>query len=260
MRSAVRWRRKDFSLVVLPCAGIPIWHVTLAEAVEDVLALALKERCGGVDVHFCNAWTISLADRDPDLAALLHRSSRNFPDGKPVVWLNRMRRAGRSIPRQQVPGPDVFEGVFRGSTKDVRHFLLGSSPKVLDALIQRLRLEFPVVNIVGAISPPFRSQTPAETARQDDEIRASSADIVWVGLGTPKQDFEAARLAREVGVVAVAVGAAFDFTAGSAKRAPAWMGRAGLEWVYRLRTEPKRLWRRYLLGNAHFVRAALRRR
>jgi N-acetylglucosaminyldiphosphoundecaprenol N-acetyl-beta-D-mannosaminyltransferase len=248
-------------LVVLSCAGIPIWHVTLDEAVDDVLALALKERrSGGVDVHFCNAWTISLADRDPDLADLLLSSSRNFPDGKPIVWSNRMRRDGRRIPRQQVPGPDVFERVFRGSTADVRHFLLGGSPEVLDALEQRLRHEFPQANIVGTISPPFRSQTPAETARQDDEIRTSSADIVWVGLGTPKQDFEAARLARDVGVVAVAVGAAFDFTAGSSKRAPAWMGRAGLEWVYRLRTEPKRLWRRYLLGNARFVRVAWRRR
>lgn len=113
--------------------------------------------------------------------------------------------------------------------------------------------------LAGAESPPFRDLTDDERREQDDRIQASRADIVWVGLGTPKQDFEAERLAEALPLLAAAVGAAFDFTAGTVKPAPAWMQRSGLEWAHRLASEPRQLWRRYLIGNARFVSIALRR-
>jgi N-acetylglucosaminyldiphosphoundecaprenol N-acetyl-beta-D-mannosaminyltransferase len=114
--------------------------------------------------------------------------------------------------------------------------------------------------LAGAESPPFRDLTDDEKREQDERIRASGADIVWVGLGTPKQDFEVERLVETMPVLAAAVGAAFDFTAGTVKPAPEWMQRNGLEWAHRFASEPRRLWRRYLIGNVEFVRAAGRRR
>ena len=113
---------------------------------------------------------------------------------------------------------------------------------------------------MGAESPPFRELTPTEQSEQDDRIRASGANLVWIGLGTPKQDWEAARIAARLPVVALAVGAAFDFLSGAKTQAPVWMQRSGTEWLYRLGTEPRRLSQRYLWGNPRFVRAAWRDR
>ena len=131
---------------------------------------------------------------------------------------------------------------------------------MLGELETAVRRHYRRAAVVGTDSPPFRSLSDEERAHQADRIRASGAQIVWVGLGTPKQDFEVARLARELPLVFVAVGAAFDFVAGTKRQAPQWMQRNGLEWTFRLASEPGRLWRRYLFGNARFVYAASRRR
>ena len=141
----------------------------------------------------------------------------------------------------------------------MKHFLLGSTPEVLELLQHKLLMRFPGARIVGSYSPPFRRLTMDELETQDELVRSSGAQIVWVGLGTPKQDLEAKRLSNELPVVAVAIGAAFDFTAGTAREAPNWMTKVGLEWVYRLISEPKRLWRRYFFGNARFLKVALSR-
>jgi N-acetylglucosaminyldiphosphoundecaprenol N-acetyl-beta-D-mannosaminyltransferase len=153
-----------------------------------------------------------------------------------------------------VYGPDLFLDVFaRGQDVGLRHYLLGSTPEVLDALQRELRRRFPLARIAGACSPPFRPLSPGELHDQQQDILASGADIVWVGLGTPKQDVHAAELASSLPVVCAAVGAAFDFVAGHKPQAPGWMRRGGLEWTFRLGCEPRRLWRRYLFGNARFV-------
>jgi N-acetylglucosaminyldiphosphoundecaprenol N-acetyl-beta-D-mannosaminyltransferase len=129
---------------------------------------------------------------------------------------------------------------------------------VLSALEAELCRRFPKAAIVGAVSPPFRALTEEETAEQTARIVDSKAQVVWVGLGTPKQDWESARLAVDIPAVFIAVGAAFDFVAGEKKQAPMWMQRNGLEWLFRLAVEPRRLWRRYLFGNARFLRAISR--
>lgn len=139
----------------------------------------------------------------------------------------------------------------------LKHFLLGSTEDVLGLLESQLRKRFPDAIIVGLESPPFRPLSSGEQAAQDARIVQSNADIVWIGLGTPKQDFEAQRVATCLGVTTIAVGAAFDFTAGTVREAPAWISNAGFEWMFRLLREPRRLWRRYLIGNFGFIRALI---
>lgn len=241
------------------CAGVPIVAVTRQAAADDVLRLATEERASGLDVHLCNAYTLALADGDDAFRRMLGVAGRNYPDGMSVVWANRLRH-GRHLPSERVYGPDLFLDVLdQGQAMGVRHYLLGGSPNALEHLQTSVSQRFPRANVVGAETPPFRALTGDERAEQIQRLTAAQPHIVWVGLGTPKQDWEAARLAREVSAVFVAVGAAFDFVAGTKKQAPVWMQDRGLEWAYRLGTEPRRLWKRYLIGNARFVYAAARR-
>ncbi len=141
-----------------------------------------------------------------------------------------------------------------GSAQGLRHYLYGATEDTLAAMRTNLERRHPDIQVVGAESPPFRAIADGELDETVARIRAAGADTVWVGLGAPKQDVMAARL-RERGAAPLlfAVGAAFDFIAGTKSRAPAWMQRSGLEWAHRLGSEPGRLWRRYLLGNARFV-------
>jgi N-acetylglucosaminyldiphosphoundecaprenol N-acetyl-beta-D-mannosaminyltransferase len=136
----------------------------------------------------------------------------------------------------------------------LRHYLFGGTPEALEKLQAELRAEEPRIVIAGVESPPFRELSDAEVAEAAGRMRAAGADAVWVGLGAPKQDVMAARL-RDVDAAAAifCVGAAFDFVAGTVPRAPLWMQRSGLEWLHRLLSEPRRLWRRYLIGNPRFV-------
>jgi len=238
---------------VLPCAGVPITACRPDAAARLVVDRAAGPRLAGMDIHLCNAYTLALADRDAGLHTLLRRATVNFPDGKSVVWANRLQHRHRRSPTVRVYGPDLMRDVLAlGQPAGLRHYLLGSTPRVLAALTERLRQDYPQVHLAGTESPPFRELTEAERAAQADRIRRSGAQVVWLGLGTPKQDWEAARLAAELPVVAVAVGAAFDFLAGTKRQAPVWMRHNGLEWCFRLAQEPRRLWRRYLFGNVRF--------
>jgi N-acetylglucosaminyldiphosphoundecaprenol N-acetyl-beta-D-mannosaminyltransferase len=249
----------DASFPVVACAGVPITACSPAQAARAVVQVATSELTSGVDLHLCNAYTLALADADPELRHLLGRATANFPDGQSVVWANRLLHRGQRLPAERVYGPDLLLDVFRlGGSVGLRHYLLGSTPEVLAALQATLRRQFPAARIVGAESPPFRPLTEGEWRERVGRIRACGAQIVWLGLGTPKQDREAARLAAQLPVVVSAVGAAFDFVAGAKRQAPPWLRRRGLEWLFRLACEPRRLWRRYLLGNARFVWAVLR--
>jgi N-acetylglucosaminyldiphosphoundecaprenol N-acetyl-beta-D-mannosaminyltransferase len=253
-------RRATETLTVVRCAGVPITACTPAAAVTEIVRLATSDLEKGMDVHLCNAYTLAIADKDTNFKAMLQRASVNFPDGKSVVWANKLLHRDREIPGDRVYGPDLFVDVFQlGQVVGLRHYLLGSTPEVLEKMGVNLRRRFPVACIVGEESPPFRELTDAENLEQRRRIVDSRAQIVWVGLGTPKQDWQSAHLADDVRAVFVAIGAAFDFVAGNVRQAPTWMQRSGLEWLYRLAIEPRRLWRRYLFGNARFLRAAGRR-
>jgi N-acetylglucosaminyldiphosphoundecaprenol N-acetyl-beta-D-mannosaminyltransferase len=238
--------------------GIPFVAREAVGAAQDLVAAALAGG-DGEHVHLANAYSVSLANRFPVLAAeTFCAGGWNLPDGRPISWLSGLR--GDQPALQQVRGPQFMLDVCEhGVASGLQHFLLGSTPEVLAALEHALREEFPGIRIAGSFSPPFREPTDLELAERDAAIVASGAHVVWVGLGTPKQDREVARLARSTGLVAVAVGAAFDFAAGTLREAPEWMRRLGLEWLFRLMMEPRRLWRRYLIGNTHFIAVALRR-
>lgn len=214
----------------------------------------------GMSVHFGNAYTVALADSETTYAELLaNPDAAVFTDGLPIAWVGRRAHPELAARWQRVYGPDVMEAVLRASGPEgPSHYLLGGTPQTLERLRSAVAARWPAAHVSGAESPPFRPLSPQEAAAQDERIRASGASIVWVGLGTPKQDWEAARLTRELPVVAMAVGAAFDFIAGAKPQAALWMQRSGTEWAFRLASEPRRLSRRYLWGNPRFLRAAAR--
>lgn len=237
--------------------GISVERTSLDEAVSNFVERVTSH--APAQAHrFVNSYTFALADTEPAYKSLLAQSGINLPDGKPlVVVLNRLDRNGRRF--GQVRGPSfLVRCLDEGRAKGVRHFFLGGSPELLDSLKDAVDRRFPGAQIAGMISPPFRPLTDSERAAQDMEIKATGAGVVWVGLGTPKQDFEAQRICDTLGVTTAAVGAAFDFLAGTKPEAPQWMRRLSLEWAFRLMSEPRRLWRRYLFGNARFLVMVLR--
>lgn len=242
------------NLVTTHVGGLPIAVVAGQEIAEQFCEI-VKGCAGGLDVHLVNAYSVALASRDAKMSEVFKDASLVLPDGKPLAAIARWRDSRVS----QVRGPSFFEAVFdAGRSHNLRHFLLGSTPDTLKQLESRLSDRYPGVHIVGTYSPPFRAPTQVETNVQMRMLSDSGADIVWVGLGTPKQDFEAQQIAIATGLTAVAVGAAFDFSAGTKRTAPEWVSGAGLEWAFRLASEPRRLWRRYLVGNAQFLWAVVR--
>ncbi len=233
----------------LRTCGVTLDAIGPQAAAEAVVEDAVAGRPAAV--HLVNAYTLSLAVRDPGFAALLDAGDRNLLDGTPLVWA--ARRKGLAV-EERVYGPTLMADVLeRGRAAGLRHYLWGSTPEVLDDLQATIARRWPDARVVGAHSPPFRDLTPAEEDEAVERIRASGAQVVWVGLGTPRQDRWVAAFRDRLPMPLVAVGAAFDFHAGRKAQAPAWMQDRGLEWLFRLATEPRRLWRRYLVGNPVFL-------
>ena len=170
----------------------------------------------------------------------------------PLVWLSRARGFGYV---NRVYGPDLMLALCeRSLSKGYRHFLYGGAPGVPEKLAENLKRRFPGLDVVGTYSPPFRPLTHEEDERVVRMINEAGPDIVWVGLSTPKQErWMAGHIGRLEAPVLIGVGAAFDFHSGVKRQAPRWMQRSGLEWLFRLLTEPRRLWRRYLIYNSLFV-------
>jgi len=228
----------------------------LADAVAELVASGPE--VGGRAVHLCNAYTLSLTAKDEEYAAVIDRGDLNLTDGMPLAWL--ARRLGFPVdPKDRPRGCDVFiETARAGVATGLRHYLYGGTPEVVEAVAEGLRQLAPGIEIVGVESPPFRPLTGEEPAELVQRVKASGADIVWVGLGTPKQDHFVNDYRDRLGATLVAVGAAFDFIAGNKPQAPEWMRRNGVEWMHRLGSEPRRLWKRYLVGNTTFVAGAVR--
>jgi len=174
------------------------------------------------------------------------------PDGQPVRWaLNRFH--GTSL-ADRCYGPTLMIRLCDAAAKqDVGVYLYGSTPEVIKSLSERLQSLIPALRIVGRESPPFRPLTPQEDAAVVDRINASGAGLVFLGLGCPRQDVFASEHRDQIRAVQMCVGAAFDFHAGTKPQAPAWMQRRGLEWLFRLVSEPRRLWKRYLVTNSIFL-------
>lgn len=178
------------------------------------------------------------------------------PDGFPLVWLG--RRKGFAL-RRRVYGPELMERFCEETAASgYRHFLYGGAPGVAEDLATRLAVRFPGLQIAGAYCPPFRPLTQEEDLQVLSLINEARADIVWVGLGAPKQERWMSEHQRWLKVpVLVGVGAAFDFHSGRITQAPRWMREHGLEWLFRLSREPGRLWRRYLIYGTEFIALVL---
>ena len=178
-------------------------------------------------------------------------------DGVPLVWVARRRGA---VAAERVCGPDVMLTVCdRGRELGLRHYFLGGRPGVPEALRDRLTERFPGLLVVGAESPPFRALSAEEDAALVDRINDAAPHVLWIGLGSPKQEFWAADHEGALQApLLLPVGAAFDFHSGNLRRAPRWMQRVGLEWLFRVAMEPRRLAGRYLTTNARFAAGVLR--
>jgi len=229
-----------------------------ALTINDVLDALVNGTTKGA-VHLCNAYTLSLAARDDALASALNDGSLNVADGKPVVWIG--RHLGYTQMVRRVYGPELMERTFDQSQgTSIRHYLYGGSPEVAIALRNVIRQRWPNALLVGSESPRFGTLSDEDLELAIERFNESGASIVWVGLGTPKQDFVSARLAARSNLTYIAVGAAFDFIAGTKRQAPAIMREHGLEWLFRFLSEPRRLWKRYLVGNSMFIYYNLRHR
>jgi N-acetylglucosaminyldiphosphoundecaprenol N-acetyl-beta-D-mannosaminyltransferase len=230
--------------------GIGISALNLNSAMDEIAAALAQKKKGYVCVTGVHG--VMEAQQDGELHRILNDAWLNTPDGMPMVWVGRLR-GFRAMSR--VYGPDLMFLVCDFTRqKNYTHFLYGGADGVAPELKRRLEEKFPGLKIVGTYTPPFRPLEPAEEAELTRTINALKPDIVWVGLSTPKQEKFMARFRSRLDVtVMFGVGAAFDFHAGRVRQAPRWMQRSGLEWFFRLCSEPRRLWRRYLTNNPRFV-------
>lgn len=234
-----------------PLLGVGVSHANYGQVLrlsrEWIAAKGQGRYCAVMTVH-----SVMTGFFDPAFRASLNRASLATSDGMPLVWA--LRSFGIKGQRR-VYGPDLMLALC-GQAQRLRHriFLYGGRPETLGTLCSRLRQRFPGLEIAGAYSPPFRPLTAEEDACAVEQIRASKADIVFCGIGLPKQErWMSEHVAQLPGCVLFGVGAAFDFHAGRVKQAPRWMQRSGLEWLFRLAMEPARLWRRYILFNPMFL-------
>ena len=220
---------------------------TALAAIADAIARRQKGYICVTGVH-----GVMEAQDDAAFKKILNGAFLCTPDGMPMVWAGRWR-GHREMRR--VYGPDLMLDVCAWSeTSGARHFFYGGADGVAGLLVQKLKARFPKLLVAGTFTPPFRSLTAAEYLSLQAHIAAARPDILWVGLSTPKQEkFMADFLPRLDVTLMVGVGAAFDFHSGRVRQAPRWMQRSGLEWFFRLCSEPRRLAWRYLRNNPLFL-------
>jgi N-acetylglucosaminyldiphosphoundecaprenol N-acetyl-beta-D-mannosaminyltransferase len=222
---------------------------------RDFLFQAVREGLRGY-VTITNVHSVSEAQSDGELKRILNGALLATPDGMPLVWMGWLQ-GHRSIRR--VYGPDLMLNLCEHSQfLGFRHFFFGGKPGVVEALARNLRLRFPGLKIAGTYSPPFRPLNEAERGELRDQVRDAQPDFFWVGIGMPKQERFMAEYISMLpeAKIFIGVGAAFDFFTSQVRQAPRWMMRLGLEWLFRLTQEPKRLWKRYLVNNPVFLMRA----
>lgn len=234
--------------------GAPIDVLSWENALSRIAAWAAARESRYVCIT--NAHSVVTAGQEADFGRVLAEADMVTPDGAPVAWM--LRKLGHPA-QQRINGPDLMwrycaEAAARGEAI----YLYGGMPETLTRLQAVLAERFPYLRIAGAYSPPFRALTQEEDAGVVEAINSSGAGTVWVSLGCPKQERWMAAHRGRIQAVMIGVGAAFDYHAGTIKRAPLWMQRNGLEWLHRLCSEPRRLWRRYFVTNTLFVLGAIR--
>ena len=237
----------------LAVLGGPIDAMSFANAKDRVLAWGNAHESRYVVL--ANVHVVVTASREPTFGAVLADADLVTPDGAPVAWL--MRKLGSPL-QERVSGPDLTWALLERCAADgLPVYFFGSAPETLKLLGERVHAAFPNLVVAGFEAPPFRPMTLEEDVEAVERINASGAGLVFVGLGCPKQEFWMQAHRGRINAVMLGVGAAFDFHAGTIQRAPLWMRENGLEWLHRLVSEPRRLWRRYLVTNTLFVWGAV---
>ncbi|MBZ0295749.1 MAG: WecB/TagA/CpsF family glycosyltransferase [Anaerolineae bacterium] len=234
--------------------GVPVDAQTFDEAIETLAAWAR-----GDQLHYvctCPVYTLMQARERPEVGAALRGADMVTADGMPVVWVQRRQGFAQA---ERVYGPDVLLALCEKTAgSGVRHYFYGGMPGVPEKLAANLQKRFPALEIAGFDAPPLAEVGSAPDAEAVQRLNHAGAHVIWVGLGSPKQDLWMA-LHRPLleATVLIGVGAAFDFIAGTKRQAPQWMRRAGMEWLFRLVQEPGRLWRRYVVYNTRFLWALM---
>lgn len=242
-------KKKPFDTISI--LGVPVSALDMTTAL-DTLSSWVK---ADANRYVCAAdvYNVSSAHTDYHHMAALHGADMVVPDGTPLTWVGRLR-GNREI--QRVCGPDLLLAACERSQKEGwRHYFYGGAEGIAAELAETLKKRYPGIQVVGAESPPFRPLSETETRDMISRVKNAGTDIMWIGLGCPKQEIwmHAHVNKFDDGVVLVGVGAAFDFHTGRVSRAPVWMRNNGLEWLHRLMSEPKRLWRRYLYHAPRFA-------
>jgi N-acetylglucosaminyldiphosphoundecaprenol N-acetyl-beta-D-mannosaminyltransferase len=230
--------------------GVGVSAVSLESAATEILSWSRTS--GARYVAVTGVHGVIEAQDDDVFKGILNRSALTVPDGMPLVWLSWL--AGRSHVTR-VYGPDLTLALSKElAARGLSAFYFGGAAGVADALAGALAARFPGLVTAGTYSPPFRTLTADEKSDVIGRINASGAHVVWIGLSTPKQELWMSEFAPVLEVPAlIGVGAAFDFHTGRVRQAPRWIQRSGFEWLFRLATEPRRLWRRYLRNNPRFL-------
>ncbi len=257
MRPQGPWLNRATSTAVrapdaVPVVGIPLSLTDYESTLDWIDATAQQGGRGYVCV--CNVHAVMAAAEDPELRGALLGSSLNVPDGQPLVWA--LGALGHPL-EARVYGPELMARYCARSAGTGQRLYLygGRNQGALVQLALNLRRRYPGIKIVGGYSPPHRPLTDPERESVITEINGSRPDVVWVGIGVPKQEKWMAQMRPRLNApVLVGVGAAFDFHAGLIPQAPSWLQELGLEWAFRLAQEPRRLWRRYTRYNPRFVR------
>lgn len=222
------------------------------ERTRELLFEAVREGRRGY-VTITNVYSVSEALRDPELKRVFNEALLSTPDGMPMVWMGRL--LGHPSIRR-VYGPDLVLNLCdHGRAFGFSHFFFGGNPGVAEDFAASLEKRFPGLKVAGTFCPPFRALNEVERSELQKRVRESQPDFLWVGMSTVKQErfmAEYMSILPEAKIF-LGVGAAFDFLSGRVKQAPRWMMRLGLEWLFRLFQEPRRLWRRYLIYNPLFV-------
>ena len=237
---------KDIEII-----GIRIHQLNLKEAISQIESFI---RSGDKhQVCVTNVYSVVTMQKDEEFRKINNSSSLVVADGMPLVWVSKLY--GQSIP-ERVSGSDILYRLCKIAVKkQYKLFFLGSTKETLDKMCSNLAKSFPGLQIVGVYSPPFKDCfSEADNSIMIDKVNEAKPDILWVGMTAPKQEKWIYHNLDKLNVqVAIGIGAVFDFVAGKVKRAPKWMQKIGLEWLFRLTQEPRRLWRRYLVGNTIFI-------
>lgn len=238
--------KKPFTNRIL---GVNIAITNMQETVN--LMIEHLEEIRGQFICLSNVHTTVMSEKDAEYRKIQNSAFLALPDGSPLALVQRLR-GYRSA--EQVAGPDLMPTIWKATEHtEYSHYFYGSTPETIAALEKNLRSKYPDLKIAGMEAPPFRPLTEEEDRQAVERINASGADFVWVGLGAPKQEKWMYEHQGRIQAVMLGVGAGFDFHAGTVKRAPDWMRRHYLEWLYRLVQDPKRLWKRYVQTNGKFI-------